>query len=616
MATASDPVVTRPPLAFRIGVTGARHLSPDVVERLRTAAADILSKVKSELFRLADDERAKTVYGPSPSGAPAYLRLVSPLAEGADRIVAEAGLEAGFELYAPLPFAQSEYENDFPQSVEAFRALLKQAQTLELDGARAFADQSYREVGRFVVRNCDLLIAIWDGAPERGVGGAGEIVQFAARARIPIWWIDAMGAAPDRLLLEPRDLRAEESAPIGDKAKAALVDYLEQSVFPPAFAEPETNGPIERVAYRISRLLGDDFSPLNGYLCEEPPGSFFLWKTFNAMMDMIAPKRSNGASQETARATHVEQWWFANYAAADRLSLAYGDRYRSSYVLIAGLAFVALLSAALGGAFERVEAVGAVVEIVSLIGILTLVGMNYHYRWHEKWISYRLLAELCRKQCVLSSIGRSLPSAEVTRISLDSADAPLAAEDEDTLPREAWVAWYFTVKLRAAPFALGSFATAKPYALSTARALTQQQIDYHRERRRRNKAAGQFFGRFGQIFFLFILVAGGWKLGGALGGEGHKTVVEYSGAAGLALSALSGALVGVRAYSEFSLLSRQSTHMMSVMKETADEIEAIDIDQPLASRELGHKIYTLALAMMNEVHGWAQLFGIKTLETA
>ena len=70
----------------------------------------------------------------------------------------------------------------------------------------------------------------------------------------------------------------------------------------------------------------------------------------------------------------------------------------------------------------------------------------------------------------------------------------------------------------------------------------------------------------------------------------------------------------MRAYSEFSLLVRQSTHMLRVMKETGEEFEALDIDQPLASRDLGRKMYALAILMLNDVRGWAQLFGIKTLE--
>jgi hypothetical protein len=41
------------------------------------------------------------------------LCLVSALAEGADRIVAEAALARGFVLDAPIPFLRDEYARDF-----------------------------------------------------------------------------------------------------------------------------------------------------------------------------------------------------------------------------------------------------------------------------------------------------------------------------------------------------------------------------------------------------------------------------------------------------------------------------------------------------------------------
>src|SRR5207245_202586 len=94
------------------------------------------------------------------------LRLISPLADGADRLVAEEGLRLGYRLEAALPFAQAEYEQDFdPPSREQFHALLAEtmadppvapARMLALDGSRGgLADASYEAVGRLVVRNCD-----------------------------------------------------------------------------------------------------------------------------------------------------------------------------------------------------------------------------------------------------------------------------------------------------------------------------------------------------------------------------------------------------------------------------------------------------------------------------
>ncbi|WP_291577065.1 hypothetical protein, partial [Bradyrhizobium sp.] len=246
-------------------------------------------------------------------------------------------------------------------------------------------------------------------------------------------------------------------------------------------------------------------------------------------------------------------------------------------------------------------------------GIAALVLANHLHRWHEKWISYRLLAELCRKQGVLSAIGRSLPVSEVVRMSLDSIEDKEGEEEMKKFPREAWVAWYFTVAVRAAPFLVGSLSAANTGALRIARALTDDQTGYHLERRDRNRAAGRSIGLIGETFFLLAVAAVGSKLFFLLTGK-MMDAIEWSVTLGACLSAASGAFVGIRAYSEFPLLVQQSTHMLRVMKDTRTQLDAVELDQPLASRDLGRIMQELAVSMMQDVGGWMQLFRIKALE--
>jgi hypothetical protein len=183
----------RLPLAFRVGVTGRRKLKSDDIPLLRAAIEAFLAVVRSEIAEFASTDLAKAAYRSEERGpTPFALRVASPLAEGADRLVAEAGLAAGAELNIPLPFPQPEYEKDFPSSVPAFRALLAKGHAFALDGLRddngPAQAESYEAVGRFVVRNSDFLIAIWDGKRERGQGGTGQIVSYALRVGMPVWW--------------------------------------------------------------------------------------------------------------------------------------------------------------------------------------------------------------------------------------------------------------------------------------------------------------------------------------------------------------------------------------------------------------------------------------------
>jgi hypothetical protein len=145
----------------RIGVTG--HRAFDI--------SDAVERVDALVDRVVGQCRAV---------------VVSSLAEGADRLVAELVLakpDAG--LCAVLPLPADDYERDFasPDSVAEFRSLLARANTvcivdLPLGASR---DDAYERAGLEVVARCDVLIAVWDGAASRGRGGTAEIVEHARR---------------------------------------------------------------------------------------------------------------------------------------------------------------------------------------------------------------------------------------------------------------------------------------------------------------------------------------------------------------------------------------------------------------------------------------------------
>lgn len=162
-----------------VGVTGHRPA------RLRDADAALLrARIREVLDRIA------TATGVSPV-------ILSPLAEGADRLVAWTALRAGLPLHCVLPFPRDVYARDFPtaSSREDFAALLDAAAiVVELDGSAATPeerDAGYRAVGDYTVARCTLLIAVWDGAAPRGEGGTGEVVALALARRIPVVWIAA-----------------------------------------------------------------------------------------------------------------------------------------------------------------------------------------------------------------------------------------------------------------------------------------------------------------------------------------------------------------------------------------------------------------------------------------
>ncbi len=169
---------------------------------------------QTQLDRITPRLRPLLVQLAGHAGDPAP-RLVSGLAEGADRHLAELALGAGYLLHAVLPFARDVYLEDFTDAASRsqFDGLLNRAsQISELPGLRAFAGQAYRRAGDAILDEADVLIAVWNGLPAQGAGGTAEVVQSACRRRIPVIHVSTCPRTAPVLLWQRRG-RAERSGP-------------------------------------------------------------------------------------------------------------------------------------------------------------------------------------------------------------------------------------------------------------------------------------------------------------------------------------------------------------------------------------------------------------------
>jgi hypothetical protein len=182
---------------FRIGVSGHR-LPPKLPEESEAPLRALLDR----LFAALSDAAPK-----------AEFFVVSSLAEGADRIVAQAGLTAGFALEVVLPLGKAEYERDFetPASRKKFEELFDHASAVvELDGAAGARPRAYEAAGLYMLSKIDLLIAIWDGDVAAGTGGTAEIVDRAIADEICVVWIEP--AKPDALQISWSDADVGQAA--------------------------------------------------------------------------------------------------------------------------------------------------------------------------------------------------------------------------------------------------------------------------------------------------------------------------------------------------------------------------------------------------------------------
>ena len=76
----------------------------------------------------------------------------------------------------------------------------------------------------------------------------------------------------------------------------------------------------------------------------------------------------------------------------------------------------------------------------------------------------------------------------------------------------------------------------------------------------------------------------------------------------------SATFLGIRAYAEFELLARQSARMQRTMADAARQLDALTLDRPLASNDLGNALFGVTAAMLLDIDGWAQLFQVKAVE--
>jgi hypothetical protein len=624
-------MTTIPPLpgrTLRIGVTGTRKLDAAQLYFLRPKVVDLLRSV-------AD---AATVA----CGARPRLQILSPLAEGADRFVAECALAEGFELVCPLPFPQTVYEEDFgvtDGSLPEFRHLLARAggRVLALDGARddpkrgIYAEaRSYEAVGRLIVRNSDLIIGIWNGLPGEGRGGTADTIHYAASFGPPAIWLHATnGMAEPCWIEEAHDLRF--GAPLRTVDEPLRI-YLGRLLPEPKAVDPtHDQGWLHRLGHAFDaveehwrRLMKRPrpATPLAAFAGEQPMGTCRLWNLHGDFMGYMAGGKPARGEDRAPPADPVARRWFDDYKPATALSAGYAKRYRSGYVLAFLLAAFALSFAALSLAFGhwiagKIVATG--LEFLVLAAIALLVVFNDRARWHTKAIDYRLLAELCRKQQTLAPLAWAVPRASAwANTESESAHDPKTTGSP--LGSVSWVAWLFSARLRDAPLPSGTIdadwvTREKASALHD---LLDEQIKYHTDRQTLSYRAAERLKAWGERAFWIVVGLVLIKLALLFLVDGdeavnHATLVGL-GLLGAVLPAASAAFVGIRAYAELEMLADQSASMVKALKHARRQIAELDPAAPLASQALGYALAAVALLMLEDLDGWARLFRGKVLD--
>ena len=348
-------------LPIVIGVTGHRHLQQDGLAGYRARVTGFFEELQQR-------------YPATP------LRIISALAEGADRLVAQLALQRGYELIVPLPLVPEDYERDFPDTVAEFRALLRQVPPERVfvwpradteGGSRwcsdaAERDRQYAEVGAFVAEQSHILLAVWDGAPgdEASAGTAAVVALKLGRAHTG--QVGAQGG------LDPDDSGPVFHVHAARSGSNGRATHQAEWLFP-------QDGDAELFHTVCTRL--DRFNSDRAWVK--------VRSGMTAAADSLLPGVESGRRGDPALATA--------FACADRLAAHY--QHITHRVLRLTLLLAAVMALTFEIYAEVLPARGVPLAYLLCFALLTLI-LVWHHRLDAqgRYLDYRALAEGLRVQ--------------------------------------------------------------------------------------------------------------------------------------------------------------------------------------------------------------------------
>ena len=390
----------RVPFRIRIGVTGHRSID-EYDQRLARAVAEQV-------------ERIAGLVRPSPF-TDVKLSVVSALAEGGDRIVTRAVLahapDARLEVVLPLEeddYAAAQQFADDAARRKAFDDLLRVAaskRVLHGPWARDDAAAGYEAAGRYVARRCDVLIALWDGKAQRGRGGTAPTLLDAAEFGRPCIWVPSEGAEAGLDNLRPGSAQF-----FLEHVRERVEGSLGTGRVGPS---RETGLPYDTLA-----RLREGFERLDGF------NSRYVSEVVLSRPGTLPDWAASPFERAGALARRFQRWF---------LVLTW---------LMAVLATGAALTLGLGLSFASESVATAVAEIGCLALLLFVFAIVKIGRFHQRWLSCRLLAERLRTAAYVSPTGfDSLDAPDLKGVFVEeaAADWSIRAFEEvwHARPREA-----------------------------------------------------------------------------------------------------------------------------------------------------------------------------------
>jgi SMODS and SLOG-associating 2TM effector domain 1 len=515
----------RIPFRLRVGVTGHRHIHDPALVRTRVQAA--LDEIRTQ-------------FG-APRETPVVFRAISPLAEGADRIVARALLESEkgiADLEVPMPFTRARYVQDFgsSESREEFDELAGNAVFVRCVVPAANSDdEAYEQVGRWIAERCDILIAVWDGLPASGRGGTGDVARYAmgreiGKARVPI----------PLIVVSPSE---------------AVTEIVG---FDPDGWKTTKRWTMVKDAFRDFAVLNRDWGLTDEFAAHETSAKAEFFP--KGRPDTAATNGQTSPPSDWAWVEQVGDDLLPYYVRADLLASFWQRAHSCASVGTVALATGAVICATLRSVYWPEVLAFAWAEVTLLVIILGIVLGEFWLDPRRRWISARALAERLRTLPYLTLVN--------PRVDVFSLEQPLR---ETAFEPDAAVSWHLRAFLEVWEQRPARTITDSdlPFLLRIIiGGWLEGQIAYHQQRARQHQSRHDFFHYAAFAAFALTLIAAIVSVTNHVG--------PTTEALAIILPAVGAALGSINAQREHRRHSRRYSLMADRLDKLKDALEVTD----------------------------------------
>lgn len=416
-----------------IGVTGHRDLIAAEEPGLREQVRTFFQQLRDDFPELE-------------------LQLLTPLAEGADRLVTEVAQVMGIPFIAVLPMSQEIYEKDFDseESLALFQQQLGAAESVislpphdgidptYIESYGPMRDRQYVQAGVFISNHCQVLLALWDGLEARHTGGTADVLHYhltgiTARS-------ESRQESPNLLAENENDL-AYHIVCSRNRDGGALTPAME----PPA-----------------TRWITAHFEPAQG---DAMPAAYSQMlqrlvqfgqdkKRFSVAIDRQSHSLLSGQAGLAVPPSIMDV--DRSFGAADWLAIHFRKRVSNGLLATHIVAVLMGLSFIVYSEYDGLDWLVLVFLALFFSGV-ALYLWSERRQWHRKYLDYRALAEGLRVQLywLLSGVVDTSSIEFAYDNFLQKQDVDLGwirhvmrsaslAQDRKDQPDPAWVDWVIT----------------------------------------------------------------------------------------------------------------------------------------------------------------------------